>query len=492
LKELNDLIRSNPDSIDLYFRRAALLCELDRLVECRNDYLTVLRLDPRHKVAWAVLGSLLVATGQREAAEVAYKEAVTQNPNDTSCRINYGNFLLEESEYSESHEKYTEAVQRKRDAQIQFDHALEIDSACEKAHEGLSYLFADLGEAQLAAHHRKRAFQNRHVIPMPYRGEDEPVTVLQVVSTLGGNVRFQPFLDDRVFKTVVVVPEFYDSRKPLPPHDLVINGIGDAEVARGALLASEQLLKHTSAPVLNPIKAVLSSTRSNNAARLSGLPGVVAPNTLLLPREKLLAQNAAQGLASAGIQFPLLLRAPGFHTGRYFRRVDTFDDLPSALEQIPGPDIIAMQYLDARGADGKSRKYRAMMIGGKLYPLHLAISSHWKIHYFTAEMADHADHRKEDEAYLEDMPRAIGPLAMKALAHIQRALCLDYAGIDFGLNDKGKLLLFEANATMLVAVPGSHERWNYRRPAYNKICAAVRNMILEKARNARTPEIDSK
>jgi hypothetical protein len=34
-----------------------------------------------------------------------------------------------------------------------------------------------------------------------------------------------------------------------------------------------------------------------------------------------------------------------------------------------------------------------MMIDGQLYPLHCAISSHWKIHYFTAEMADKPAHR---------------------------------------------------------------------------------------------------
>jgi hypothetical protein len=80
------------------------------------------------------------------------------------------------------------------------------------------------------------------------------------------------------------------------------------------------------------------------------------------------------------------------------------------------------------------------------------------------------------------MPRAIGARAMKALARIQQVLSLDYAGIDFGLNARGELLFFEANATMLVAVPGSHEKWNYRRAPYHEICAAVRTLILEKAR----------
>jgi len=47
---------------------------------------------------------------------------------------------------------------------------------------------------------------------------------------------------------------------------------------------------------------------------------------------------------------------------------------------------------------------------------------------------------------------------MEALAHIQATLGLDYAGIDFGLSDSGELLLFEANATMVVNPPEPDER----------------------------------
>jgi len=122
-----------------------------------------------------------------------------------------------------------------------------------------------------------------------------------------------------------------------------------------------------------------------------------------------------------------------------------------------------------------------MMIDGQIYPLHVAISSHWKIHYFTAEMADNPEHRAEDAAFLERMPAVLGPLAMNALQRIQSTLGLDYAGIDFGLNAKGEVLLFEANATMVVNPPDPDERWSYRLPAYQRIHAAVQKMLIERA-----------
>jgi aromatic-L-amino-acid/L-tryptophan decarboxylase len=481
LPEVESLLVSNPDSLDLRIRRAFLLGQLGRLVDARNDYIKVLEREPYHLAAWNNLGGVLIATGHREAARIAYKEAVVRHPNDPVCRLNYGNFLLEESERSVALQQDTEALQLKREAREQFDRVLRIQPDCEKAHEGLWYLLGDLGEAEKAAWHRLEAFGKRCVIPMAYRGGSAPVTVLQFASTLGGNLRLQGFLDDRIFHTFIVIPEFYDSRTALPAHQLVINGIGDAEISPGALVAAESVLARTTAPVVNLPAAVLATSRSNNAKRFSGIPGVVTPITATLPRKRLSDPDAANTLAGLGFEFPLLLRAPGFHTGKHFLRVESFEALPAALSELPGENLIVMQYLDARGRDGKTRKYRVMMIDGQIYPLHLAISSHWKIHYFTAEMADNPEHRAEDAAFLENMSGVLEPLAMNALKRIQSVLGLDYGGIDFGLNSKGEVLVFEANATMAVNPPDADERWHYRRSAYKKIHTAVQTMLLERA-----------
>ncbi len=126
-----------------------------------------------------------------------------------------------------------------------------------------------------------------------------------------------------------------------------------------------------------------------------------------------------------------------------------------------------------------------MMIGGWLYPLHLAISRNWKIHYVTADMADNAGHRAEEAQFLQDMPGVLGSRAMAALAEIQNMLGLDYAGIDFGLNADGDVLLFEANATMTVLPPERDRRWDYRRDAVRRLEDAVRKMLLDRANSSR-------
>jgi glutathione synthase/RimK-type ligase-like ATP-grasp enzyme len=83
------------------------------------------------------------------------------------------------------------------------------------------------------------------------------------------------------------------------------------------------------------------------------------------------------------------------------------------------------------------------------------------------------------QEFLENMPGVLGERAMDGLARIQSTLGLEYAGIDFGLNDSGDVLLFEANATMVVNPAEADDRWAYRRPAVERIFAAVRRMLTE-------------
>jgi glutathione synthase/RimK-type ligase-like ATP-grasp enzyme len=70
---------------------------------------------------------------------------------------------------------------------------------------------------------------------------------------------------------------------------------------------------------------------------------------------------------------------------------------------------------------------------------------------------------------------------MSALRAICDTLALDYAGIDFAVNADGELLLFEANATMVIASPDNDPRWAYRRGAISAVIEAVTGMIRQKA-----------
>jgi glutamate/tyrosine decarboxylase-like PLP-dependent enzyme len=462
LRDLNERIASNADAVSWRFERACLLDEMGRTPAARNAYLDILAREPAHRLALNNLGTLLHATGYRTAARTAYGEAVARHPGDPMSRVNLANVLQENGEFQAARELY--------------ETALRLDPGHTEAHQGLAHVLAELGDEEGAQWHRRKGFEDRPVIALPYRGEGPPVSLLLLISPVGGNIPTRYLLDDRVFETFVVAPEFYDSKAPLPPHQVVFNAIGDADLAAASLVAARSIVALTTAPVINQPSAVLATGRADHA-RLARLPGVVIPRTVTFPRELLSGEEAAANVARHGFRFPLLVRTPGFHTGRHFLRVESPEALAGAVAQLPGKELTVIEFLNARGADGKVRKYRVMTIGGELYPLHVAISSHWKIHYFTAEMAEQANYRAEDAEFLENMPEVLGSRAMQALGHIQATLVLDYAGIDFGLSASGDLLLFEANATMVVNPPEPDERWAYRRPAVERIFAAVRRML---------------
>jgi len=362
-----------------------------------------------------------------------------------------------------------------------YERMLQADPASREAHAGLYYAHSALEDKHTAASHLGQAHHWPAIVTLPYRGAGAPVPILLLLSLNAGNVLILRFLNDRIFQTYVVIVEFCTSSTVLPPHRLVVNGIGDADVRSQALEAAQSILARTRAPVVNPPAAVLVTGRSSNAVRLSAVPGVLTPRTTDLPRKHLESANAAQILAGHGFSSPLLVRAPGYHMGQHFHRVDSPGQLPAALAELPGSDVIVIEYLDGCGSDGKIRKYRVLMVGGHLYPVHLAISSQWKIHYFSAEMEDHPEHRAEEAAFLSDMPAVLGLQTLTALRGIQSALGLDYGGVDFGLNARGQLLIYEANATMAVYRPDPDPKWDYRRPSIERIYTAVREFLLARA-----------
>ena len=467
LAKLDARIAQDTNAVELRFERACVLAELGRTDAARHAYLELLIRWPRHFGALNNLGLLLHATGFRTAARTAYIEAITHHPDNPIGHLNLAKAFVKNNE--------PDAARR------HYETALRLDPINAEAHQGLAMLAIEAGDMARAQWHREAGFRDRPLALVPYRGAQEPLQLLVLISSMGGTVPIYQHLDDRVFATTILTADFYDPSAPLPPHHLVFNAIGDADLPEDALLAAARLVERTSAPVLNDPRAVLATGRVDNARRLGQLPDVVTPRMALIARRELLAPDAADTLQVQGFAFPLLLRVPGQHTGQNFVRVDTPDALPAALAEWSAPELLVIEFLDARSADGKIRKYRVMLIDGVPYPVHAAIAHDWKIHYFTAEMAEDAEHRAEDEAFLTDMPGVLGDRAMTAIEEIGEQLGLDYAGIDFSLGPQGEVLVFEANAVMVVNPVDADPRWAYRREPIERVRESIRQMLTMRA-----------
>lgn len=444
---------------------AARLAQARRLAAAGDDaaakaaYLEILQRDPAQFDALNELGSLAYESGYRSAARTAYEQAVRCHPGNPIARVNLGNVLIEAGEFAAARAAYAAA--------------LAIDPDLAEAHQGLARALTELGESAAAAPHFQKGFAGRAIVAKRRRGAAPGVPVLLLVSAKGGNIPTEHWLDNRQFAITALYAEFDDPTRPLPPHDILFNAIGDADRCGEALVHAEAIARRSKAPLINPPAAVRATGRAATARRLADVPGLVVPAVESLSRSAL--------LAATHLRFPLLLRAPGFHTGRHFVKVERRGEIADALVGLPGDAILAIEYLDARGADGLARKYRVMTIDDALYPLHLAVSAEWKVHYFTADMAASAAHRAQERRFLEDMPAVLGDCALDALGRVSKVLGLDYGGIDFALAPDGRVLLFEANAAMVVNPPDPDPIWDYRRSAIDRALDAARRMVQKRA-----------
>jgi tetratricopeptide (TPR) repeat protein len=127
-------------------------------------------------------------------------------------------------------------------ARASYEQALLAAPASRPAHAGLYYALTALGERHAAANHLAQALLLQSIVALPYRGPRngtvEPVRVLLLQSINAGNVLIQRLLDDHIFATSVLIVEFYQPGTPLPPHDVVLNAIGDADIRVDALDAA--------------------------------------------------------------------------------------------------------------------------------------------------------------------------------------------------------------------------------------------------------------
>jgi hypothetical protein len=417
----------------------------------KRAYLELLARDPTNFFALNELGTLALAGGFRSAARTAYSQAIAHHPGNKIARVNLANVLREDDDPS--------------GARVHYEAALAIDPDLPEAHRGMAWVLTELGLGG-AEHHRERGFTGHVLVTQPYRGVGAGVPILLLVSALGGNIPTRLWIDDRRFTIHALYTDYADPAVELPRHDLVVNAIGDADLCADALDRAQALLARSTAPVINPPARVRPTGRADNAQRLGAIPGVIVPRIDRVSRREL-----------GQLRYPLLLRSPGFHTGRHFVHVPSLAVAREAAGSLAGEEWLAIEYLDARGTDGMARKYRVMFIDGRLYPLHLAVSADWKVHYFSADMARNERFRDEERRFLQDMPGVLGARALQALTAVAAVLDLDYAGVDFALSADGSVLLFEANATMVVFPPGPEPRWDYRRAAIDAALQAATRML---------------
>lgn len=274
-------------------------------------------------------------------------------------------------------------------------------------------------------------------------------------------------------------------RADLSSYHCLVNLITEPEQNELVLDNLRKLLREAHGRVLNRPEAVLRSTRDLVARRLASTPGLVVPRVVRIKAAN--RDRAVQAIERAGLNLPIILRRAGTHTGRIVGLVERIDQVAALIE--PGGDHLATEFVDFRSDhDGLFRKYRVWFIGDRMIFRHKLISDHWNVHGKDRDrfMIDRPDLIAEEEALLAEPEGAFPSAVKQVLRSIRDRMELDFFGIDFAILDDGRLLLFEANATMnfYSVLPGPQFEYLQQvmppaRAAFRKLLGLERPQDLE-------------
>jgi hypothetical protein len=263
--------------------------------------------------------------------------------------------------------------------------------------------------------------------------------------------------------------------KPLPPvpaHDAAIVLIADSEAAGPVLREIECLTEHWPRPALNRPSKIPEVGRERLHHLLAPIPGVSIPQTIRGERA-----NFIGALAKCG--FPLIVRPIDSHAGDGLEKLACAGEADAYLSQRPEAEFSMSPFQDYRSADGQYRKYRVMIVDGKPFPCHMAISEHWMIHYLNAGMEENAEKRREEAQFLDNFYADFGLRHHHALAEIAEVLGLDYFGIDCAEMLDGRLLVFEAGTALVVHAMDPPDIFPYKARHMQTLFAAFQDLLYQ-------------
>ena len=419
--------------------------------------------DPLEPEAYRLYAQALQAAGMPMNAEVARLgyEALLRNCATDLCDL--GQALLQRSDWGM--------------AGYWYKRALLLDPDLVQAHLGMGKVMLELDRGQEAERYAHQA----HQLQSLYVDADQPAqrrSVLVLCSSGLSDIPVKFLMPSEHNRQIRWAIEYGITGpiRELPPYDLIFNAIGDADKAQWGLKVAQALLATADKPVLNPPDRVMLTSRDQIVHLLSGIEGVTIPPTVRWDSRSGTSLGAA--IEAAGLAYPATLRPVGGHGGKGLVRLETPQDAQAQGSQVEPGEHYLSRYRDYRSPDGYYRKYRVVFVDREPMPYHLAVGERWMLHYVTADMRSHAWKTEEERRFLDDPQRALGPAAWVALCEIGKHLDLDYCGVDFSLLPDGRVLVFEANATMLVHLENPDDPvLGFKNPYVQRIFDAFESML---------------
>lgn len=359
-----------------------------------------------------------------------------------------------------------------------------------KAHPDDAAAMLDLSTVLLLSGHRELALaaqsdalQAQQLFCLP--SSPNPAVRLLVIKAAGDLMANTPveFLVEHpdVATTVLYVGAQIPAVGQLPDHDVLFVAIGESDDNNPLLDALTDVVANWAVPALNAPERIARLARDQVSRMLAESDGIVMPMSVRVTRtdvEHMYRENTAD---IAGIALPVIIRPVGSHAGHDLQKVNSAQEAADYCESVRASQFYVAPFIDYRSSDGLYRKYRVMIIQGHAYICHMAISSHWMIHYLNAGMTESEAKRREEARAMENFDNDFAKRHNAALQAITQRVGLDYFGLDCAETQDGKLVIFEVDSNMIVHDMDPIDTFAYKQPVMQKLFAAFRSMLLDAA-----------
>jgi tetratricopeptide (TPR) repeat protein len=480
-----EALEVHPEAPAAHLRLGSLLSFQCRMEEAEPFLREAIRLDPRDPAARHALGTHLARCQRLEASVDAFREALALRPDHLKARLDLGAALAGLSRFQEALDVHRQAVAshpastlalrqlanlligggQHEEAARFLEQAAILEPRNPAVLRALAGALVYCGRIAEASDVYGKIHELQPVFTAPAPGGHPAFSVLFLGFPSSGMTPVQFLTSQRNYDAhyYVAVPD------RAPRLDLLL--VADADSGQEMLPVLQGVVDALGLPTVNPPCKVQQTDRVAIARRLEGIPLVRVPRTLRLPSSR---------LEATGMAFPLLVRRAGTHGGRAFEKCGDPDALRAFAAREPEADCYVSEFLDCQSADGHTRKYRWISVDGHLFPYHLAIHDGWLVHYFRTDMARSDAKRAEERRFLESPGEVFPAPLMEALEAVVSATGLDYCGVDCALDAQGRLVVFEANAAMLVHDEQEPE-FAYKRPHLARIQDAFGAMLARMA-----------
>jgi glutathione synthase/RimK-type ligase-like ATP-grasp enzyme len=267
--------------------------------------------------------------------------------------------------------------------------------------------------------------------------------------SIGGSTNLYNRIKSDSYKKVQLVLDANPSQDISVHHiHTIFNEIADPDTHKITLGKLEHLSKQLPKGIrlLNPPANIMGTTRENIYQLLQGIEKVHAPKTIKFNPGS--PADIYETIEKENFKFPVIFRQAGDHGGVSTIRVD--DDTEQFYTfALDGRTYYLTQFVET-SQEGLYRKYRLIVIGGKVFLRHVIFGNSWMMHARSQIDPKEGDPLKQKAS--DTFVKELRPLIQPAVTEIYQRIGLDYFGIDCHIDDAANLLVFEVNAAMNVFV----------------------------------------